>query len=123
MVRSGLPLESTILIAAHHGADNASSTCFIEAVKPKTVVFSAGSHDTFGHPSRNVVARFNELENAPDYFRTDFGDDEDHESHWEDSSTIPNCSDKSGDDDVLITLPDDGSSPTVHYLSPDTQAC
>ena len=36
------PIDSDVLIAPHHGADNASSTAFILAVSPEYVIFSAG---------------------------------------------------------------------------------
>ena len=36
------PMSSFVLIAPHHGADNASSTCFIRAVDPHWVIFPAG---------------------------------------------------------------------------------
>lgn len=54
--RHGQALKSDVLIAGHHGADNASSKCFIEAVAPKFVIFSAG-HD-HEHPRQATAERF-----------------------------------------------------------------
>ncbi len=37
-----ITIDSDVLIAPHHGADNGGSTCFIQAVSPEYVIFSAG---------------------------------------------------------------------------------
>jgi beta-lactamase superfamily II metal-dependent hydrolase len=46
-------LKANVLIAPHHGADNASSQCFIQRVDPDYVVFSAG-HE-YQHPGAGMT--------------------------------------------------------------------
>lgn len=70
-----VPIDSTVLIAPHHGANNASSDCFIDAVDSEWVIFPAGSNHR--HPRAAVAQRYLDhgvpLENM---FRTDLGDDD-----------------------------------------------
>ena len=47
-----------ILKAAHHGSATSSSEVFLEAVRPKAVIFSTGSNNRFGHPAPVVTERF-----------------------------------------------------------------
>jgi len=103
------PLRADVLIAPHHGADNASSEKFIRAVAPKYVVVSAG-HD-YDHPSRSAMQRYLDF-GVPleKIFRTDLGDDESPDGDWEwDYGRIAGHEDKPGDDDVDIVLPAKGA--------------
>jgi len=106
-------LKSDVIIAPHHGADNGSSKCFIEAVDPTYVIFSAG-HD-YEHPRAVTAQRYIDhgvpVENI---FRTDRGDDEGGKEWSEDSVT--NCVDGRGDDDIEIILKEDGAT-SVKYLN------
>lgn len=102
-----VPLRSDVLIAGHHGADNASSTCFIQAVSPRYVVFSAGH--AYNHPRQATVLRFlNNHVALADIFRTDL---DDNEGGTEMSVGSGTCSDPTGDDDVEIRMPSSASSP------------
>lgn len=107
-----VPIDSDVLVAGHHGADNSSSTCFIRAVSPKYVIFSAG-HE-YHHPRQAAVARF--LANGVDpsnLFRTDLGD---NEGGTEMTAGSGGCEDPTGDDDVEVRLPSNSASPiTVAY--------
>ena len=47
-----------ILKAAHHGSATSSDDAFIEATRPRAVIFSAGRRNMFGHPAPAVVERF-----------------------------------------------------------------
>ena len=79
------------------------------------MVFSAGhSH---GHPTGPVVQRIKDINSGAELFRTDLGDDESKNIHWEDDTTQVGCSDKGGDDSVVITLFEDGSEPAVDYVA------
>ncbi|MET0378565.1 MAG: hypothetical protein ABW049_06175, partial [Spongiibacteraceae bacterium] len=49
---------ATVLIAPHHGSRSSSSPTFVAAVQPRYVVFSAGYHNSFGHPHVRVVERY-----------------------------------------------------------------
>lgn len=112
--RRGLvPLAADVLIAPHHGGDNASSACFIDAVDPEWVVFSAGHEH--GHPRADVAARYM-ADGIPvsRLLRTDRGDDEqDEPGEWK-AGSVTGCQDQRGDDDVLVILRSDGSVDVRH---------
>jgi len=110
-----VPLTSDVLVAAHHGGNNGSAACFIEAVDPQFVIFSAGH--AHGHPTARAVARFLAHGVLPArIFRTDVGDDEPDADEWKRDS-VSGCTDPAGDDDVEITLRLDGVV-DVGYLRP-----
>jgi hypothetical protein len=97
--------KSDVIIAPHHGADNASSTKFIEAVSPDFVIFSAGHRHH--HPRASAVKRYiNNGVNQNNIFRTDLGDDEGGEE-W-DFGRISGHKDPAGDDDVDILIRPNG---------------
>lgn len=101
-----IPISSDVLIAPHHGADNGSSTAFIQAVHPTFVVFTAGHK--YQHPRAVTVQRY--LANgvqAQNIFRTDRGDDE-GPTEW-DGERVAGGNDKPGDDDIDITIPATGA--------------
>lgn len=106
-------VDADVLLAPHHGADDASSTEFIEAVDPSWVVVSAGRRHH--HPRASAVRRY--VEGAgidPDsLFRTDRGDDEGG-GEWE--GVVPSCGDERGDDGVRIRLSEEGVE--VGYREP-----
>jgi competence protein ComEC len=106
-------LDADVLIAPHHGGNNGSATCFIEAVSPEYVIFSAG-HD-HGHPSAATAQRYiaSGVDSAK-ILRTDRGDDEGH-NEWTEGS-IDGCRDDRGDDDIEITISNSGEL-SVMYLS------
>lgn len=54
----GKRLNSTLLIAPHHGSKTSSSDRFLDAVAPQWVAISAGYHNRYGHPHHDVVARY-----------------------------------------------------------------
>jgi len=123
------PLRSDVLIGQHHGADNASSECFIATVKPTYVVFSAG-HKGYRHPRNAAVRRFLQANISPDsLFRTDRGDNEPDAPNkpWSEQEwiygSIKGCKDKPGDDDVEIRMSSEPGKPlTVSYLRPNLPA-
>lgn len=51
-------LQSSILIAPHHGSATSSSQSLIDFVRPKYVLFSIGYKNRFRFPHRAVVARY-----------------------------------------------------------------
>lgn len=109
-------LRADVLIAPHHGADNGSARCFIDAVRPEWVVFSSG-HD-FEHPRAAAVARFLAAGVAQaNLLRTDRGDDE-GPAEWAEGR-VAGCTDPRGDDDVEIRL-HPGGTVLVAYLMPST---
>lgn len=59
---SGLPREVTVLKAAHHGSKTSSGQEFLERVSPKITILSYGEGNSYGHPSKEVVKRLEEME-------------------------------------------------------------
>jgi hypothetical protein len=106
-----VPVKSDVLIAPHHGADNGSADCFIQAVHPSYVVFSAGHK--FQHPRSVTAERYIAHDIQLDHMlRTDLGDDEGG-AEW-DYGRQPGMIDRKGDDDVEITVTPEGAV-TVQY--------
>lgn len=52
------PAPLVILKSAHHGSATSSSDDFLDAIRPRAVIFSAGRNNRFGHPAPVVVERF-----------------------------------------------------------------
>jgi len=52
----------TVLKVGHHGSKTSSSEEFLTALAPKLSIFSTGKDNRYGHPSPEVVERFNKLE-------------------------------------------------------------
>jgi beta-lactamase superfamily II metal-dependent hydrolase len=104
-------LAADVLLAPHHGGNNGSSRCFIDAVDPEWVIFSSGHlHD---HPSTGAANRYLEAVQLSRILRTDRGDSEGG-SEWQEGS-IPGCEDQSGDDDISVILRESGTL-SVGYL-------
>jgi hypothetical protein len=120
-----VPIDSDVLIGQHHGADNATSGCFIRAVSPGYVIFSAGHHTGRHHPRQSAYDRLtgNGVD-ARHILRTDRGDNEDGpERVREASQEAGTCPDQPGDDDVEIRLSSNPSvPPDVHYMGA-SRAC
>ena len=63
LVRSLAPgqsraLESTVLLAPHHGSRTSSSGAFLRAVQPRWIVISRGYRNRFGFPHPEVMQRY-----------------------------------------------------------------
>jgi len=56
---SGNKLNSSVLIAPHHGSKTSSSADFIDKVSPDIVVMSLGWKNWFGFPHREAEERYN----------------------------------------------------------------
>ena len=67
-----ITLDSTILIAAHHGSKTSSTTDFIDAVSPSAVIFSAGFLNRWKMPNKAVIQRFIQA-NIPTYTTSEVG--------------------------------------------------
>lgn len=65
----GKELKSNILKAAHHGSNSSSSQIFLDHVQPETAVISVGKNNPFGHPGKDVIDRFKNMN--IDIYRTD----------------------------------------------------
>jgi competence protein ComEC len=51
-------LAADILVAPHHGSRTSSTENFIDAVKPRLVLFAVGYRNRFGFPKAEVVERY-----------------------------------------------------------------
>jgi competence protein ComEC len=52
------PLRADVVLAPHHGSRTSSSAAFVDAVRPRVVIHSAGWRHHFRHPRPEVVARY-----------------------------------------------------------------
>ena len=62
-------LRAAVLLAPHHGSRTSSSAEFLDAVQPQFAVFAVGYRSRFGHPNREVLARYAAIGARP--LRTD----------------------------------------------------
>ncbi len=69
ILSSGYNISSSVMKVAHHGSDSSSSMPFIRAVSPKISIVSVGAENEYGHPSEEVIARFQTL--GTELHRTD----------------------------------------------------
>lgn len=53
-------LAADLLLVPHHGSKTSSTVGFLDAVSPDVAVFQAGYRNRFGHPAREVVARYDD---------------------------------------------------------------
>ncbi|TVZ38928.1 beta-lactamase superfamily II metal-dependent hydrolase [Alteromonadaceae bacterium 2753L.S.0a.02] len=114
------PIAADVLIAPHHGSDQASSTEFIKAVAPRWVVFSAGHAK--GYPKSSTVERYKALGISDEcLLRLDLGDHEKDKGEW-DYGRKRNYTDITGENPVQIILPASGD-PKVSYAGKDPVTC
>jgi competence protein ComEC len=59
--RYGPFLPSALLKAGHHGSITSSSEQFLQVVQPGVAAVSVGRNNTFGHPSPEVLRRFEKM--------------------------------------------------------------
>lgn len=62
-------VKADVLKVGHHGSDSSTSKEFLSKVKPTYAVISVGKDNSYGHPSKNVLALLNE--SKVNVFRTD----------------------------------------------------
>ena len=62
-------LQSTIMVAPHHGSDTSSSSIFLKQVNPEYIIISAGYQNRFGFPEADVLQRYEK--NQINKYRTD----------------------------------------------------
>lgn len=54
-------LKANILKVAHHGSKTSSNLEFLETIKPQIALIGVGKNNNFGHPSINVLERFENM--------------------------------------------------------------
>lgn len=59
--------------SAHHGSDTSNSKVFLDIIRPSLIVISAGKENSFGHPSRRVIKRFERLAGAQTFLTSETG--------------------------------------------------
>ena len=69
LMKTGYPLQSTVLKVAHHGSSDASSREFIARVRPEVAVISVGKDNPYGHPHQETLDTLAAL--VPSLYRTD----------------------------------------------------
>lgn len=57
-----LPLS--ILKVSHHGSKGGSSETYIKAIKPQYSIISAGKHNRYGHPHKEIISRLNTVQST-----------------------------------------------------------
>jgi len=107
-------LNSDVVIVPHHGANNGSSKCFINAVKPSFVIYPAGHEH--GHPTTKAHNRYLAAGIKPEnILRTDLNDAESDSDYDFEDPQVVNCIDEKGDDDIEITFVKNKNEPLVSY--------
>ncbi len=54
-------LESDVLKLGHHGSHTSSSLLWLETIKPKIAIISAGLNNRYGHPHQDVIENLKPL--------------------------------------------------------------
>ncbi|HEV7813534.1 MAG TPA: DNA internalization-related competence protein ComEC/Rec2 [Janthinobacterium sp.] len=54
-------LKADVLLAPHHGSGTSSTPAFLQAVAPDIAVFQVGYRNRYGHPKKEVDARYRDL--------------------------------------------------------------
>lgn len=65
LLLSGQEFEAPIFKLGHHGSKTASTEPFLRAVKPQTVIVSAGAGNKFKHPHEETLERVKDLRILP----------------------------------------------------------
>jgi len=52
-----IELRAEVLVTPHHGSRTSSTAVFLDAVRPRLAIHSAGWHHRYGHPASTVVER------------------------------------------------------------------
>ena len=73
LVDNKVNLASDVLKVPHHGSKYSSSEAFLQAVHPKIAVISVGAHNSYGHPTPEVLQRLEKF--GIKTFRTDQNSD------------------------------------------------
>lgn len=57
LIASGADLHADVLKVGHHGSKTSTSEDLLKAVQPKLAVISVGAHNTYGHPTKEILDR------------------------------------------------------------------
>ena len=70
MAVAGDELRADVLKVGHHGSRTSTAQPFLDRVKPRSAVISAGRENRFGHPHPEVVERLEQSVGADHVFLT-----------------------------------------------------
>ena len=71
MLTKDLDLEGQVLKVSHHGSKYASSSDFLNRVKPEIAIISCGAWNRYGHPAQAVLDRLRAVNPTVKLYRTD----------------------------------------------------
>ncbi len=57
----GEELKADVLVSPHHGSKTSSTAGFLQATQPDYVLIPAGYRNQFGHPHKDVLARYRQV--------------------------------------------------------------
>lgn len=58
LLASGVDLRADVMLMPHHGSTTSSTAGFVAAVRPAHAIAAAGYRNRFGHPRKEVLARY-----------------------------------------------------------------
>ena len=58
MIRQGVDLTTSVLIAPHHGSKTSSTDEFLDEVAPDIVIVSASFLNRYGHPHEQIISKY-----------------------------------------------------------------
>lgn len=73
LIISGEDLDADVFKAGHHGSKTSSSDELLSAVSPEAAIIQVGAKNRYGHPSPEVLERFNNY--GIKYYRNDLNGD------------------------------------------------
>lgn len=60
LMEGGVDVNADFLKVSHHGSKYATSSSFLDAVKPEYAIISVGKNNSYGHPNSEVLQRLQE---------------------------------------------------------------
>jgi len=61
LIRLNIDIKTDWLLAPHHGSRSSSNLNFLKNTNAHSILISRGNHNAFGHPHKEVLARYNNL--------------------------------------------------------------
>ena len=69
IMSTGYDISADIFKAGHHGSDTSNTKEFLDKVKPKYVLISCKTGNTYGHPKKTTMKQFEQM--GIQIYRTD----------------------------------------------------
>lgn len=60
LMNIGFDISANVLKLGHHGAKNATSSSFLDTVKPSLAIISVGENNKYGHPHEDILSKLND---------------------------------------------------------------